>query len=199
MTTRTPLASRMPADAYATSRDAAALPILMELAVLLESVALLLPDGAARVAEVAAHIFTKPSLFIVHGTEERSTGELISELFRPEYPILLRSWAPNIPECTTFVVDEDGVTEWLRRWAHRDSVSDDRRGRGLAARVDDLQAGLTRRIRRWAGSERVPANEWTVGDRLPDELGSFLYRRARDIAVAGEADGRGYVTLRFQW
>lgn len=199
MTTRTPPASRKPADAYATSRDAAVLPILMELALLLESVALLLPDGAARMAEVGARIFRKPSLFIPQGTEERSVGEIIGELFRPEYPTLLRSWAPNIPECTTFVVDEDGIAAWLSEWAHRDTVSDDRLGRGLAARVDELQAGLTRRIRRWAGSERVPANEWTVGDRLPDELRSFLYRHARGIAVVGEADGRGYVTLRFQW
>lgn len=200
MSIRKQPASRTPADAYATSRDAAALPLVLELAVLLESVAVLVPDGATRLPEVGASIFSKPALFS-QGTEARSTGDIIDELFRSGYPVLLRSWAPNVPECCTFVVDEDGLAQWLRRWARDDAAREPQPGRGLAARADELQTALTRRLRRWAGSDRegYPGHEWTHGDALPEGLDSFLLRYARNLAVDVAADERGHVTLRLRW
>lgn len=188
-----------PVDAHPSSRDAAALPIVLELAVLLESVALLLPDGAERLPEVAAGIFTKRAL-LSGGTESCSAGEIVNKLFR-EVPILMRSWAPNVPECSTFVLQEDGVAAWLRRWARADDARDDGLGRGLATHAGELETALTRRIRRWARSEdeRRPAAERTDGDSLPEELGSFLRRHARQIAVEVTAEGHDRVIVRLRW
>lgn len=181
-----------PVDAHPSSRDAAALPIVLELAVLLESLALFLP---ARLPEVAADMFTKRAV-IGAGRERRTAGEIIDELFQSGYPILLRSVVPNVPECSTFVLNEDGVAAWLGRWGD-DDAREEQLGRRLAAHAGELETALTRRVRRWAGSDR-PA-EWTEGDRLPEGLDLFLRRNARQIAVTVTADRSERLTVRLHW
>ena len=89
-------------DRHTTARQSVALPLVMELAVLLEAPRVYLRGGASSAKRIADELFAPGPFLVVESP--LGLGQLIERLWR--MPSVLRSHAADHPQAGSFVVDQ---------------------------------------------------------------------------------------------
>lgn len=182
------------AERLASSHAAFALPLLIELAVLLETLRVFLPDGESLAEKFAEETLLKEELFSA-GKFSRSPGEVL-DFLRRHVPTLLRCPPEGRIWSTLFLIDEHALLQWLRvrlRDAREGEVPvADLDASQIAARLGDLEKALTRRLLIWAMVERP--SERRAADCIY-ELGDSLSRHVRTVRVSVRPESAGWYVI----